>query len=511
MAAKKTKAPARPAADVPPIEAVLAAIVEPKKIPPIVVVADVPPLSWADGRTVSPEETLSVLRAAVSEKLDEDLGRRLRDALAREGADAFAVHLLDRWKTKELHGRYEWILGAAAALGGDRTALALEPLIVGWSEAGETGRKRAIAALPALRRIGTDTALLVLMGLRQKAVKPSVMEAAIDTLKDATKDRGVSLSELADRITPTLGLDARGMRTLSYGPRAFTLVLDAHFEPRVRDEEGGMADGLPPAREDDDPARVAEAEASWAVLSSQLREAVKVQSFRLEQDMIGGRRWDVATWTRCLKEHPLLVNFTRRLLWGVYDNDGALLAGFRTAEDQTLVDLEDREYHLPKGARIGVVHPLHLRDEDRLAWAQHFADYEIISPFPQLERQMIRATAEEREATDCVRFAKDRFKSGVIRDTLVRRGWERDPGTMRMFYRRFFPAEGVFAIVHMDPGVFAGSATYDVKDQTIPRIEFKKKGEKKMSTAALPLGEVPPVVFCEALLDVQEILVEQDA
>ena len=61
-----------------------------------------------------------------------------------------------------------------------------------------------------------------------------------------------------------------------------------------------------------------------------------------------------------------------------------------------------------------------------------------------------------------------------------------------------------------DPGVHAGAATYETKDQTIPRVEFKKKGEKRTASAALPLGEVPPVAFSEALLDVQEILVEQD-
>jgi hypothetical protein len=97
----------------------------------------------------------------------------------------------------------------------------------------------------------------------------------------------------------------------------------------------------------------------------------------------------------------------------------------------------------------------------------------------------------------------------VIRDTLIRRGWERDPSHHRMFYRRNFT--GVAAVAHLDPGVYAGSATYEAKDQSIPRVEFKKKGEKRTASAATTLGDVPAVAFSEALLDIQEILVDQDA
>jgi hypothetical protein len=206
-----------------------------------------------------------------------------------------------------------------------------------------------------------------------------------------------------------------------------------------------------------------------------------------------------------------MVSFTRRLLWGLYGKGGALVASFRTAEDETLVGLDDAVFTLPARAEIGVVHPLHLDEPQRIAWAQHFADYEIIPPFPQLGRAVQRPRADELAQVAAARFAGERFKSGVIRDTLIRRGWERDPSHKRMFYRRTFPGEGVVAVAHLDPGVYAGAATYEAKDQTIPRVEFKKKGPKRTSSASLPLGEVPAVAFSEALLDVQEILVEQDA
>jgi hypothetical protein len=358
--------------------------------------------------------------------------------------------------------------------------------------------------------MGTDTAILVLMGLRQKVVVPSVLEAAIDALEQATALRKLSLSELADRITPSLGLDPRGRRTFSYGARSFTLALDAHFEPRILDEEGAVTEALPPPAPGDDPARVEETRVALSVLEAELREAVKVQSFRLEQDMVNGRRWDRETWTRCLARHPLMVSFTRRLLWGVYDKKGSLAAGFRTAEDDTLVGLDDTSFTLPERAAVGIVHPLHLDEARRVAWSQHFADYEIIPPFPQLGRAVERPRGDEREAVAAARFAGERFKSGVIRDTLIRRGWERDPSLLRKFYRRRFPGDRVVAIAHLDPGVSAGSATYDVKDQAIREVEWKRQGEKRLGQV-VRLGEVPPVAYSEALLDLQEVLVEQEA
>jgi hypothetical protein len=380
-----------------------------------------------------------------------------------------------------------------------------------WPSQGDTGRKRAIGAIPALvaASTSTDTALLALVALRQTAVVPSVLEAVIDGLAAAVEARKTTLSELLDTITPTLGLDARGTRVFDYGQHRFTVAFDDFFEPRLYDDAGAHIEALPEAQAGDDPAHVEAARAAWATLSAQLREAVKVQTFRLEQDMVAGRRWGAQKWTHALKEHPLLVSFTRRIVWGVYGEDGALLGAFRTAEDQSLVGKDGSEFRLPEDARIGVVHPLHLSDAERAAWAGHFADYEIIQPFAQLGRAIHRVTEAERATDRTTRYASTHFKSGVLRDVLVRKGWERDPAFLRTYYQRPFGTDRVVAIAHMDPGVQAGSASYDVADQTISSIEFRAKVGRGKSREAMQLGEVPAVAFSEAVADLADVLAEQ--
>jgi hypothetical protein len=490
---------------------VLAAVVEPKRLPAVLVERDLPRLVGASG-PLEREVQEDVLRAIVEGKLgQEPLLGTLRDAVTPESRDELALALLRFWEEKEFHGRYEWVLDAVVALGGDRSTIALARHMAAWPSRSDTGRRRTIRAIPALLDAGTDTAILALLGLRQTAVVPSVLEAVIDAIDRAVEARGTSLSELFDEITPSLGLDAQGRRVFDYGGRTFTAAFDDHFEPRLHDAAGHVLDDLPPAAPGDDPERVAVAKGTWSTLAAQLREAVDVQTFRLEQDMVAGRRWDAATWSRCLKEHPLLVSFTRRLLWGCYDASGELLGTFRTAEDKSLVGLHDEIVELRPKALVGLVHPLQLDDATRAAWATHFGDYEIIQPFPQLGRALHVVGGDEAASTATTRFAKTRFKSGVLRDVLVRRGWERDPDYFRQFYQRTFARDGVVAVAVMSPGVAAGAASYDVADQTISTLEFRKRTGRGKSREPVVLAEVPSIAFSEAVLDLSEVLVEQDA
>jgi hypothetical protein len=470
------------------LEAALATITEPKKLPPALGVAALPELVGTK-RTLGPGVKEGVIRALIGARLEAGfpLVDMLREEATAESRDAFALALLAMWEQKEFHGRYIWVLDAVGALAGDRASMALAAFMAEWPSQGDSGRKRAIAAAKTLVDAGTDTAILELLDLRQTAVVPTVLEAIIEAVDRAVAFRNTTLSELFDVVTPTLGLDQRGTRTFEHEGRVLIVTFDDHLEPRLMDAD------VPIDTLDHVPA--------WVTLSAQLRDAVKVQTFRLEHDMVSGRRWDVRTWTRCLNEHPLLVTFTQRLVWGIYDEAGKLGVTFRSTEDRSLVS-RDAEIKLPRDARIGLVHALHLPDAERDAWATHLAEYEIIQPFPQLGRSIFRVAPEEAAATATSRFASTHFKSGVLRDVLVRIGWQRDTAFLRKEYQRVFPT--VVAIAEMDPGVQAGSASYDAFDQTIATVEFRLRKGRGKSTTPMTLSDVPAVTFSEAMLDITQ-------
>src|SRR6185503_7071360 len=102
------------------------------------------------------------------------------------------------------------------------------------------------------------------------------------------------------------------------------------------------------------------------------------------------RRWSAAEFRTLFAEHPLLWHVVRRLVWITEDG-----LGFRLAEDRTCADVNDDVVELPEDAVVGIAHPLDLADAlDR--WAEVFADYEILQPFPQLGRPVHALSEDER-------------------------------------------------------------------------------------------------------------------
>ncbi len=77
-------------------------------------------------------------------------------------------------------------------------------------------------------------------------------------------------------------------------------------------------------------------------------------------------------------------------------------------------------------AVIGVVHPLTLGDALPV-WAEVFADYEILQPFPQVGREIFRLGEAEATAVEFTRFKDVKLPTGRLLG-LEKHGWRRgDP------------------------------------------------------------------------------------
>src|SRR6185312_3551948 len=143
-----------------------------------------------------------------------------------------------------------WALLAIGHLGGDGSALKLTPLLRAWP--GESQHQRAVSGLECLRAIGSDTALMQLNGIAQKLKFQGLKKKAQEFMEAIATDRGMSRTQLEDRIVPDLDLDERGTRIFDFGSRQFTVVLDADLKPVVRDESGKLKSDLPkPGAKDD--------------------------------------------------------------------------------------------------------------------------------------------------------------------------------------------------------------------------------------------------------------------
>jgi hypothetical protein len=222
---------------------------------------------------------------------------------------------------------------------------------------------------------------------------------------------------MADRLIPDLGLDDASAAVFDYGPRRFAVEFDELLQLVVRDQHGARLRSFPKPGARDDAELAAESHHRFTRLKREARAVAKEQLPRLEVAMIHERCWTVAEFEMLFVRHPVMVHLARRLVWGQFD--GALVRTFRIAEDHSYADVEDSVTSLDANLPVGIVHPLH---GGLTGWAEVFADYEILQPFPQVARDVIEATAADLEGKTLQRFDDAQAQTFALLG-LGSRGW----------------------------------------------------------------------------------------
>ncbi|MDU2798301.1 MAG: DUF4132 domain-containing protein, partial [Klebsiella oxytoca] len=223
---------------------------------------------------------------------------------------------------------------------------------------------------------------------------------------------------------------------------------------------------------------------------------------RLESAMCLRRRWTAEQFRLFLVDHPLVRHLTRRLVWGVYSQENVLLACFRVAEDNSYSDAQDNPINLPEG-QIGLPHVLEISTKDAAAFGQLFADYELLPPFRQLDRNAYRFSQAESETFDLQRWTGRKALSGRVAG-LVSKGWQRgevrDAGGVYTFYK---PVDGGYVELEVFPGFTVGLSVDMVsKTQGISHIRLYKAGQRKM---IYPFSSLDKIAASELINDIESL------
>ncbi len=346
---------------------------------------------------------------------------QVKDACTADSLAEFAWDLFTAWQTAGAPSKESWAFTALGVLGNDDTARKLTPLIRAWP--GESQHKRATVGLDILAAIGSDIALMQLNGIAQKLKFKALQERAKEKIADIAESRELTVAELEDRLAPDLGLDDNGSLLLDFGPRQFTVSFDETLKPFVRDASGSRLKDLPKPNKSDDESRADEAVNRYKLLKKDARTVAAQQVARLESAMCLRRRWSPENFQLFLVEHPMVRHLTRRLIWGVYSADNQLQACFRVAEDNSYSTADDDLFTLPEGdISVGIPHVLEISPTDAAAFGQLFADYELLPPFRQLDRNSYALTEAERNASELIRWAGRKCPSGRVMG-LANKGW----------------------------------------------------------------------------------------
>jgi hypothetical protein len=421
--------------------------------------------------------------------------RLVRDNCDRESLAEFGWAVFRQWQLAGMPARESWALTGLGGIGDDATVRRLTPVIRAWP--GEGGHSKAVAGLDVLAAIGSEIALVHLNGIAQRVTFKALKERAREKIEEVAEGLGLTREQLADRLVPDFGLDQDGGMVLDYGPRRFTVGFDEQLKPYVVDEGGRRRKDLPAPGARDDAQQAPAARKRFADLKKDVRTVAGDLIRRLEAAMVARRDWSVAEFTDLFVRHPLTWHVARRLVW---TSDGT---AFRVAEDRTLADVEDKSLTLPEAARIRLAHPLELAGAVD-AWAELFADYEILQPFPQLGRPVYALTEEEQAASRLVRFEGGTVPTGKVLG-LERHGWAReapqDGGVQGTISRA--AGEKRFVVVGLDPGIAVGSPEI-FPEHRLDSI-WITADPNAFGNGDARFGDLDPVTASEVIADLTEL------
>jgi hypothetical protein len=424
----------------------------PPKAPEWLRSATLPQILLRDRRTALPAESVQhvLTMLAISRPGEPYAGLEMvRKCVDPVSLAVFGRALLAAWRAVDYPNKESWILSAQSVLGDTETVRGLVPLIRAWPR--DSAHKRAEAGLAVLGEFDSEYAHFQLHLIAQSSPRRALNRRAQDRVASLASKFGVPPERFVDRLMPDFGLDAEAGLWLDYGPRRFQVRCDELLRHTVFDESGAACpDGdlpVPAAADDAELAEVARARLSG--LTEDIRALTDHVPRRMESGMVMGRSWTAEEFRDRLLRHPLLWRQLCGVVW-LCEFDGAATA-FRVAEDRGFADVHDDVFALPEQAEVRVAHPLHL-GADLGAWAELFADYEILQPFAQLGRPVY--PAEERSSGSAfTRFEGSDVRTEQVR-ALLERGWE-GAHKDRWFEEHFVRAtpDGRWLMLGLDSGV----------------------------------------------------------
>ncbi len=423
--------------------------------------------------------------------------------------DQFAWGLFSIWLERGGDTKEKWALIAIGLLGNDTSVLKLIPLISKWP--GELSHQRAVLGLDVLRKIGTDTALMQINSLSQKAQFKRLRGAAQKAIQSIADERNLTPEQLADRIVPDCGLDADGKRTFDYGARQFTLIVDPELKPMIRGEDGKLKPDLPQSNRSDDAEKATIAQAEWKLIKKQVRSVAKLQSLRLEMAMMSRRTWTPNEFKMFLVDHPLMIHLVRSLVWCGYNAERTLQTTFRVTDEKDYATVDDEPLSLDGFTRVGLVHVLQLTQKEIAVWGEVLNDYDRLPPFAQLGRKTYALNPDEIEETEIIRYKDVSIEVTAFIGILQKLGWQRGvPGDGGVYYEHSkpFPEDNVTAIVQYEGipiGYLGGWNNQEIERCFLVPGVYKANEAYPKHEKRIPLGEVNRVIMSEVLRDLELI------
>ncbi|MCB2377749.1 DUF4132 domain-containing protein [Hymenobacter sp. BT635] len=335
--------------------------------------------------------------------------------------------------------------------------------------------------------------------LRLKIKQTSAQALISNHIEKASLELGVTPTEIEDMAVPTCGLVA-GRANFTYGDYQAVLELTDGKAAVQWSKEGKALKSVPAALKKTHAAELKELKEIQALA----QQTLTAQRDRLDRSFIVGRRLPLAWFRQYYFEHDLLSYLTRQLIWRFHHPDGShtdalwLREAWRDAQGQPVPAPAD-------DAQVQLWHPVLAPAAEVLAWRKLLEDEQRRQPLKQAFRELYLLTPpEERTGTYSNRMAAHVLRQHQFNSLTKLRGWryslmgaydkgyETDTATLALpaygLEAQFWVSEVNADDAWNDTGIW----NYVSTDQ----IRFVN------GRGAVPLPEVPPLIFSEVMRDV---------
>jgi hypothetical protein len=469
-----------------------------------------PELTWASSGEPVPRAVVQWLCGTAMKVKSPEPNAVLRhyaalfDTAARE---RLAAHLLAAWLIPAGSAiASKGLLAVVAACAGRDVVPPSERYLKEWYGQ-RAAQGRALIAMLAWVDHPNATQLVLSIGSRFRT--KSFQEEAVRQAGALAARNGWTVDELADRTIPTAGFDEDGVLELSYGPRAFTAVLQPDLTVELRDPDGKVIKALPVPRQSDDDDQAKESKKAFSAARKDLKSIATLQAQRLYEAMCTERSWSAEDWNRYLLRNPVVGPAVRRLVWVASWDDGSddgRTMIFRPLGDGSLTDVDDNDVELPAAARVRVAHDSVLSSSEVAQWTAHLADYEITPLFQQLGRGVHAITAQMRPSRELTDFTGHVLEAFALRGRAGKLGYNRgqaQDGGWFYTYEKRFPTLGIVATVN-----FTGNPLPEQNRLVaLKELAFRRETSDGRH-AELTLGDVPAVLLSECWHDLRLLAAE---
>jgi hypothetical protein len=351
--------------------------------------------------------------------------------------------------------------------------------------------KLAGAAINALAEIGDSVALETLWRL-QSRIRHRALRKQLDTaVVTAARRQGITAGQLIERSVPDHGLAPNGSLERELGEYRARVAIEDATTVRLTftGPEGRTSRTAPAAVKDGFPDELKKLK----VLVKEVRGTLSGERARVEALMSTGRVWPYDEWCRHYRNHAVTGVLVRGLVWEFQDADGVWRAAAPMAE--------------PPGRpeRVRLWHPIRASTDEIRAWRARIVAERLRQPFKQAFREIYLLTpAEEETGVYSNRFAAHIVHYPRLYALFKERGWQanflgRYDGGYEGTARGEFGDGEWRACFHHEPAGDDGS-DYAPDHAATDQVRFERRDGRRWRE--VPLVEVPPLVFSEAMRDV---------